>query len=118
MPPDTFAEFLQTSLDECTKSDQNMILHETYILFLFTQILREIMSYLAIYDNSPYFSILNEQQTQLIVTITHLTGPPPLNFGYHRTLPNAENWAPISEPSRAQTWIVWPDIPEWYLEAV
>ena len=93
MPPETFAELLQTTFDDCTKTDQSMILYEIYIFFLFTQILREIMSHLVIHDNAPYFSLLNEQQTQLILTITHLAGPLSFNFGFNRALPNAEDWA-------------------------
>ena len=70
------------------------------------------MSHLVIHDNSPYFSLLNELQTQLIITITHIPGPSHVNFGFHRTLPNSDNWAPINSPSRTRTWIVWPDVPD------
>ena len=112
MPPNTFATFLQTSLRECAKSDQDTVLHETYIFFLFTQILREIISHLAIHDNSPFHTLLNDLQTQLILTLTQPAGTVHINFGFHRTLPSAGNWAPINSPARTRTWVVWPDIPD------
>ena len=112
MPPDSFTQFLHTSLEECHKTDPDMVIYETYILFLFTQILREIITHLAIPTNSPYFSIFDQFQTHLIIGISRLNGPPPPNFGYHLPLPNAENWAPVNEPSRTRTWIVWPDVPD------
>ena len=112
MPPNTFNNFLQTSLRECTKSDPNMILHELYIFFLFTQILRELMSHLVIDDNSPFFSTLNELQTQIIITFTRNSNPTQSNFQFHRNLPNSDNWIPVNSPSRTRTWVVWPDVPD------
>ena len=110
MPPDTFAEFLQRAFDDCMKTDESMLLYEVYILFLFTQILREVMSHLAIQDNSPYFNVLNEKQTHLILTITQLAAPLAFNFKFNSALPHADNWTPVSTPSRTRTWISWPDI--------
>ena len=53
MPPDSLAHLLHTSLEECTKADPDMVIYETYILFHFTQILREIITHLAMPVNSP-----------------------------------------------------------------
>ena len=112
MPTDAFTTFLQTSLSECSKSESGMILHELYIFFLFTQILRELMTHLVINDNSPYFSTLNDIQAQLITDLTTDAAPTPDNFQFHHNLPNSENWVPINAPSRTRTWVVWPDVPD------
>ena len=110
MPPDIFAEFLQQAFDDYMKTDESMLLYEIYILCLFTQILREVTTRLAIQDNSPYFNLLSEQQTHLILTITQLAAPLAFNFSFNRSLPNADNWTPVSTPSCTRTWISWPDI--------
>ena len=112
MSPDTFHKFLQSSLQECTRSEPSMALHELYIYFLFLQVLRELMTHLVIDDNSPYFSTLNDLQTQLIITLTRASDITQNNFQFHRNLPNSDNWIPNNSPSRTRTWVVWPDVPD------
>ncbi len=112
MPTDKFEKFLLTSHRECSRSDSGNKHHELYILFLFTQILRELMTHLAIKDSSDYFSTLNEIQMQLILDLTSCTTTTQDNFQFSHHLPNPDNWIPINAPSRARTWVMWPDVPD------
>ena len=110
MPPPIFSEFLQQAYDDCMQTDASLLLYEVYILFLFTQILREIMCHLAIQENSQYHDILDEKQSHIITTVRRYAAPLSLNFKFNETLPHSDNWAPISTPSRTRAWIMWPDI--------
>ena len=110
MPPPIFSDFLQQAYDDCMQTDSSLLLYEVYILFLFTQILREIMGHLAIQENSEYHDILDERQSHIIITVRRHAAPLSLNFKFSKTPPHSDSWAAISTPSRTRAWITWPDV--------
>ena len=108
MSHDTFRSFLQSSLQECNGSQSNTSLHELYIYLLFLQILRDLIGHLALDDQSPYLSALDDTQAHITHSLTPQT--PQQDFSFHHTLPNSDHWFPTNAPSRTRTWIVWPDV--------
>ena len=105
-----FESFLTSSLRECTRSQEDTALHEAYILFLFTHILRELLSHLTIQDDSPFHHTLSHTQTQLLLQLDTTTATIHINFHFQKPLPNTSTWAPLSSPARNRTWITWPDV--------
>ena len=110
MLPPLFSDFLQQAYDDCMQTDAGLLLYEVYILFLFTQILREIMGHLAIQENSDYHDILGVKQWHIIIAIRRHAAPLSLNFKYNKPLPHSDSWAEVSTPSRTRAWITWPDV--------
>ena len=110
MPPPVCSDFLQQTYDDCMQTDASLLLYEVYILFLFTQILREIMGHLAIQENSECHDILGERQSHIIITVRRHAAPLSLNFKFSKSLPHSDSWAAISTPSRTRAWITWPDV--------
>ena len=80
-------------------TDAGLLVYDVYILFLFTQILREIMGHLAIKEDSEFHDILGTVQSHIITTIRHHAAPLSLNFKYSKPLPHSDNWAAINAPS-------------------